>query len=533
MAPSRPGTTNLLARDIAAYSDAELDKYLEINGRTVRVEDPENLPNHFIQRLRARAGASDTAPSRPIDLNYVAARLGDISTDREASSRPSSPASTILRSDNDEEYCRERLEEETEYYNTLIKEGGRPSHPISLGRDVAKNPGEYREILSFWQTAPNHPDFWEVFGKQMNEWRAFRQRQRYMRDQGRFPEYYQAVKDRLTSYGFDRSFQLDEEPDRQDILTTWIEFLNYEYRTYDKDAKVVKRLQPRYDEAWKKLVDSKLLRSFETEEYVGGYAYVLQVDSEQSQAGMAVEAAELKVQLAEKAFQEARSANLSRDDIYQRKQKVFSARSELAIALKALDTIDRRASMVNDFSRQTASYRRSKYYADRLSILLRWMLQQVSLIELELNPAKVTENDPTGGDGRHRRRLKRNRADDLNEESVSKRQRQDRESHTVPDSKTRASSAQGRFSIKPPRHTRSSVANSDTLRLNPHSSWALHASRASNTKPASEKSGEVVLGDSVRVTKAKRPRKFSSGEKPDFRVNRRSSRPRRPPERFQ
>jgi hypothetical protein len=60
----------LFARDIARYSDAELDQYLEANGRSgfppnfmvskvakftqrlVDVQDPENLPEDFIQTLR-------------------------------------------------------------------------------------------------------------------------------------------------------------------------------------------------------------------------------------------------------------------------------------------------------------------------------------------------------------------------------------------------------------------------------------------------------------------------------------------------
>jgi hypothetical protein len=53
-----------------------------------------------------------------------------------------------------EEYYRSCLEEETEYYNTLINEGGRPSHPISLGSDILENYGEYYEILSRWQKGP-------------------------------------------------------------------------------------------------------------------------------------------------------------------------------------------------------------------------------------------------------------------------------------------------------------------------------------------------------------------------------------------
>ena len=49
--------SSVLARDITAYNDAELDRYLEEhrgeNGWvTVDVKDPENLPKSFIQRLR-------------------------------------------------------------------------------------------------------------------------------------------------------------------------------------------------------------------------------------------------------------------------------------------------------------------------------------------------------------------------------------------------------------------------------------------------------------------------------------------------
>jgi hypothetical protein len=46
-----------LASDVVAFSDAQLDQYLEehrLDGgaMVVEVEDPENLPQSFIQRLR-------------------------------------------------------------------------------------------------------------------------------------------------------------------------------------------------------------------------------------------------------------------------------------------------------------------------------------------------------------------------------------------------------------------------------------------------------------------------------------------------
>ncbi len=67
--------TKPYARDIAAYNDEDLDRYLEGNGRfvsdseelsdalrcadvdprTVSVQDPENISLNFIHRLRSRS----------------------------------------------------------------------------------------------------------------------------------------------------------------------------------------------------------------------------------------------------------------------------------------------------------------------------------------------------------------------------------------------------------------------------------------------------------------------------------------------
>ena len=42
----------LLARDLVAFSDVELDDYLDRTAHKVTVSDPENLPESFINRLR-------------------------------------------------------------------------------------------------------------------------------------------------------------------------------------------------------------------------------------------------------------------------------------------------------------------------------------------------------------------------------------------------------------------------------------------------------------------------------------------------
>ena len=209
---------------------------------------------------------------------------------------------------DDEEMYRYYLEEQTAYYNTLVNEGGRPSHPVSLGRDVIENPGEYREILSFWQSGSND---WKVFESQMGGWREFRRWQQKNREGGRFPKYVEGVKQGLAEHGFTRSFQLDEDPERQDKLTTWIEYLDYEYWWYDKDMRFVKRHQLRYDEAWKKLVDSKVLRPFETEEFVWNIDSSFQHASERDRAEKAVESAKSAVMSAQKAATGLRCSNPS------------------------------------------------------------------------------------------------------------------------------------------------------------------------------------------------------------------------------
>ncbi|KAK0104850.1 hypothetical protein ONS95_005116 [Cadophora gregata] len=153
MAPVQTQRPMFYTRDIAAFSDAELDQYLEKIGR-------------------ARTGG---ALSRPIDLNDLTARLEGVIPKRSRLAQPPQHSQagsdfcsrSTTESIDDEEWYHHLLRRETRFYDTLVREGGRPSHPVSLGRDVLENPGEYREILSFW----NHGlKDWEVFHPQMSEW---------------------------------------------------------------------------------------------------------------------------------------------------------------------------------------------------------------------------------------------------------------------------------------------------------------------------------------------------------------------------
>lgn len=57
MDPPTSISRKYFAREVVAFNDAELDRFLEENSlndgaMVVEVEDPENLPASFIQRLR-------------------------------------------------------------------------------------------------------------------------------------------------------------------------------------------------------------------------------------------------------------------------------------------------------------------------------------------------------------------------------------------------------------------------------------------------------------------------------------------------
>ena len=131
---------------------------LRPNHRCVQVEDPQNLPDHFVQRLRLlsrlivvsfsfsnttnygreRASAGNTAP-HPIDLNYVSARLVEEPVAGSPPPRSPSPGTTVYYDSEDEDYQRQCRDEEMGFYNRLISDGGRPSHPINLDYDIARN----------------------------------------------------------------------------------------------------------------------------------------------------------------------------------------------------------------------------------------------------------------------------------------------------------------------------------------------------------------------------------------------------------
>lgn len=78
-------------------------------------------------------------------------------------------------------------------------------------------------------------------------------------DDGGFSAYSSAVKRRLAPHNFRRALQLRKDPRLQTAWVTWLEYLDFEQLSRDRDALALEAEAPRYDRAWRRLVEAKWL----------------------------------------------------------------------------------------------------------------------------------------------------------------------------------------------------------------------------------------------------------------------------------
>jgi hypothetical protein len=400
----------------------------------------------------------------------------------------------------------------------LVDDGGRPSHPLTRLEDIVENPGEYREILTFWQGKYADPDEdeWRVFGTQLGRWKDFRGLQRFARgqrgydywrsiweenrkmgtlehpempalgspelerdwqrnqddhdnyvrsgtsyipwklfidkttDQQGFPEYAEALKGRLARHGFTRPFQLDEDAAQQDKITTWIEYLGYEYWWYDYHVDIITHYQKRHDDAWNKLVESKVLRPGETEEVVCDTNRIFQDWGELKTSEKAIESAVSAVSSAETAVAEWREE--SKLSLQTLQQQLFAARSQLEAAQAEDEPLQTRSNHISEFMQRTMTYQIATDDANHHSKLLPWMLQQVPLIEAEMNPSNERDSDKRGKSVV----LKRNhsQSEELNEDDQQQSRSEGVSNHNADRQVPVAISSQEPPSMRPKRTTR-------------------------------------------------------------------------------
>ncbi|KAM3552359.1 hypothetical protein MY1884_007246 [Beauveria asiatica] len=376
----------------------------------------------------------------------------------------------------------DRTRREVDAYDELIDDGGRPLYPIGLIQKVYKDPDNYAEILRPWQEylGPVSPS--GIFQRQWWRWRDFRQwqndnrgredddggfqvyveRQKYIiqrdflpdfcakrlaeieadpsclksewerlqwkrerqrhhcRERGcrGFRDYAEAVKRRLTRHDFRQPFKLDKDPKKQDKLTTWIEYLNYEYWWLDKHTSDIERLEPEHDRLWQELVDEIVLRPHETKEFVRTIASPMERANEREQAEKVVKREESEA----KRIYVLTQKDPKRLSIPQAKRisMLEHGAERLLAAKQRLKQVQSRNQRITQFIRATFDFADAKRDAARHRVLVQWVLDQVPLVEAEMEQSKVNRREP---DGRRRTKRKLDTDQDTPKKQPTKRRR--------------------------------------------------------------------------------------------------------------
>ena len=218
----------------------------------------------------------------------------------------------------------------------------------------------------------------------------------------KFADYNNAVKRRLARHGFTRPFELKEDLTQQDNLTTWIEYLCFEYWWLDRYTDFINRLKPDYDKAWQKLVDTKVLQPYQTEEYIATDECAMRRQADHDYAWAAWKRAQENAEKVYTSTQlDSHRLSIPKAERYRRLQ---AATHELSTANARLSSDKKRRNLISEFLRATWRIRQAKKDAARHRILLPWILDQILLIEAESGHTEAIEHE-SYAIGRTKKRL--------------------------------------------------------------------------------------------------------------------------------
>ncbi|KAJ5009401.1 hypothetical protein K4K57_008860 [Colletotrichum sp. SAR 10_99] len=345
---------------------------------------------------------------------------------------------------------------ETETYHKLVETGGRPLYPIDLVQDIHRQPDNYAELLRPWQDSLDQVWAEDIFQRQLQRWQDFRkwqndnrdrkdeddsfpayvkreksmiqryclrrsrakrlaeieadpsclqsdwedeqwerERQRRLcREHGcrEFRDYVDAVKRRLASHDFTQSFDLHEDPKKQDRLTTWIEYLNYEYWWLDKHTSDIERLEPDHEKLWQELAERNILKSHETKEFVRTDASGMEREREKDQAMKAFQRAESEAKRVYMLTQE--DPKRLRIPKTKRISMMKDATERLLAAKRRWEQARNQSFLIVQFVRATFGYAGAKRQAARQRILVH---QREGFIKNHLHAARIQEGDEPSG----------------------------------------------------------------------------------------------------------------------------------------
>ncbi|KAG5982688.1 hypothetical protein E4U54_006351, partial [Claviceps lovelessii] len=228
---------------------------------------------------------------------------------------------------------------------------------------------------------------WAIFKEPYGVWEIQRRHRNWQRKHQRepncegFSDYEKALAARLVRHGFTQPFRLAEDSKQQDELTTWIEYLGFEYWWLDHYLASAERCAEKYRKACEEHTKSGLFTDDETPEYFRTDAGKYHFKAPLAKVREALVDAELKARALEEYFEkDPEGVNTSKE---QRTEMVKEAEERVAAAREAADVVFQRYKRVCEFCRKTRYYDASKTILDCQKKLVKWVAEQVPVIEAE------------------------------------------------------------------------------------------------------------------------------------------------------
>ncbi|KAG5975113.1 hypothetical protein E4U55_007854 [Claviceps digitariae] len=233
------------------------------------------------------------------------------------------------------------------------------------------------------------------------EWHLIQRNRSWQRQHQRelgcedFSDYEKALTARLARHGFTQPFRLEKDPKQQDQLTTWIEYLGFEYWWLDRYVASAASAEQKYYKAWEEQRKLGLFKDDDTPELIRTKIWRAPLEAEEARTIEAFEKVFFEVEKLDEDLRKDYNRGSSSEK--QRIKVAEEARKRMSAAQEVKDVFLKRWDRINKFFSQTEYYDTAKETVVYQKNLVQWAVKQVQAIENEQkSPAALLETPLQG-----------------------------------------------------------------------------------------------------------------------------------------
>lgn len=260
---------------------------------------------------------------------------------------------------------------ERRWHDELVADGGRPCYPIEHLHQILDDPEALEYDIRPWQlTAEDR----RVFCFQAQRWRSFCEWQNSRRSEQLLIEHISDGHEKLAAATLSREFTYLDDPRKQDVWTTWVEYVHYDLWSYDRKNVAKLAAAQHRDRMWQDLRDSGLLEPGDTPQKIINPDFLDMLKS---------------------------LIRIYTTDVRRKEQQVAAGEilnAELVTMVTLLDRAKERMMMINVYSSVVQQYNEADDAANRDFSLAHWSQGQLREIENERLDNARGQSEPAEND---------------------------------------------------------------------------------------------------------------------------------------